>query len=245
MGSGAPYSFKGGASAAMHAVGEKGGATARMPTHPPLPFACVQVKKCADAGADIVRITVQGKKEADACKLIRKRLDEDGWVGARPSPAREALGDGAAVHRQRSKHGAGGAPHCSGAGLPPSAHPPCPIEPPPQPQLVSNPCLETTVSNLCFSKNSSRAACARSYDVPLVADIHFQPAIAMAVAECLEKIRINPGNFADGRKTFEVINYDDPKQFEEEKAYIEEVRRGAPPGVEGVGAWTRGVCVGF
>jgi (E)-4-hydroxy-3-methylbut-2-enyl-diphosphate synthase len=50
------------------------------------------------------------------------------------------------------------------------------------------------------------------YDVPLVADIHFQPAIAMMVAECFEKIRVNPGNFADGRKTFEVINYDDPKQ---------------------------------
>ena len=51
-----------------------------------------------------------------------------------------------------------------------------------------------------------------SYDVPLVADIHFQPAIALMVAECFEKIRINPGNFADGRKTFDVINYDDPKQ---------------------------------
>eukprot|EP00955_Chlamydomonas_euryale_P028563 300891-Chlamydomonas_euryale.AAC.13 len=45
----------------------------------------------------------------------------------------------------------------------------------------------------------------------------------MIVAECFEKIRINPGNFADGRKTFEVINYDDPKQFEEERAYIEEI----------------------
>ena len=56
-----------------------------------------------------------------------------------------------------------------------------------------------------------------------MADIHFQPAIAMMVAECFEKIRVNPGNFADGRKTFEVINYDDPKQFEEERAYIEEV----------------------
>ena len=49
------------------------------------------------------------------------------------------------------------------------------------------------------------------------------PYIAMMVAECFEKIRINPGNFADGRKTFDVINYDDPKQFAEERAYIEEV----------------------
>jgi len=38
------------------------------------------------------------------------------------------------------------------------------------------------------------------------------------------QIRINPGNFADGRKTFEEINYDDPAQFEAERAEIEEVR---------------------
>lgn len=45
----------------------------------------------------------------------------------------------------------------------------------------------------------------------------------MMVAECFEKIRINPGNFADGRKTFEVINYDDPREFDRERAEIEEV----------------------
>jgi (E)-4-hydroxy-3-methylbut-2-enyl-diphosphate synthase len=39
----------------------------------------------------------------------------------------------------------------------------------------------------------------------------------------LRQIRINPGNFADGRKTFEEINYDDPAQFDAEKAHIEEV----------------------
>lgn len=37
-----------------------------------------QVKKCADAGADIVRITVQGKKEAEACMKIREQLFKDG-----------------------------------------------------------------------------------------------------------------------------------------------------------------------
>lgn len=36
-----------------------------------------QVKKCADAGADIVRITVQGKKEAEACMRIREQLFKD------------------------------------------------------------------------------------------------------------------------------------------------------------------------
>ena len=63
----------------------------------------------------------------------------------------------------------------------------------------------------------------RSYDVPLVADIHFQPTVAMMVAEAFEKIRINPGNFADGRKSFEVINYDDPAQFRAEQEHIREV----------------------
>jgi (E)-4-hydroxy-3-methylbut-2-enyl-diphosphate synthase len=61
------------------------------------------------------------------------------------------------------------------------------------------------------------------YDTPLVADIHFQPKVAMMVAEAFEKVRVNPGNFADGRKTFEQIDYDDPKQFEMERANIEEV----------------------
>eukprot|EP00887_Chlorella_sp_A99_P004201 scaffold15.g4201.t1 len=36
-----------------------------------------QVKRCADAGADIVRITVQGMKEAEACAKIRDRLFQD------------------------------------------------------------------------------------------------------------------------------------------------------------------------
>jgi hypothetical protein len=44
-----------------------------------------------------------------------------------------------------------------------------------------------------------------------------------AAAAAEQQIRINPGNFADGRKTFEEINYDDPAQFEAERAHIEEV----------------------
>ena len=65
--------------------------------------------------------------------------------------------------------------------------------------------------------------------MPLVADIHFQPAVALMVADAFEKIRVNPGNFADGRKTFEVINYDDPAQFRAEQEHIAEV--GTPPHV--------------
>lgn len=36
-----------------------------------------QVKRCADMGADIVRITVQGKQEAVACHKIREQLFKD------------------------------------------------------------------------------------------------------------------------------------------------------------------------
>ena len=36
-----------------------------------------QVKRCADAGADLVRITVQGKREAVACHEIREQLFKD------------------------------------------------------------------------------------------------------------------------------------------------------------------------
>lgn len=82
-----------------------------------------QVMRCAEAGADLVRLTVQGKKEAEACFKVKDRLLQKGC------------------------------------------------------------------------------------DVPLVADIHFQPAVAMMVADAFEKVRINPGNFADGAKKFETLTY--------------------------------------
>ncbi len=44
--------------------------------------------------------------------------------------------------------------------------------------------------------------------VPLVADIHFTPNAAELAARIVEKVRINPGNYAD-RKRFEVIDYTD------------------------------------
>ncbi|HEV7665415.1 MAG TPA: (E)-4-hydroxy-3-methylbut-2-enyl-diphosphate synthase [Chloroflexota bacterium] len=49
---------------------------------------------------------------------------------------------------------------------------------------------------------------ARGIDVPLVADIHFSPAAAMEAAEHVEKVRVNPGNFAD-QKFFRVREYTD------------------------------------
>ncbi len=48
----------------------------------------------------------------------------------------------------------------------------------------------------------------RGCAVPLVADIHFTPAAAMKAVEHVDKIRINPGNYAD-KKRFAVRGYSD------------------------------------
>src|SRR5690606_22861141 len=44
--------------------------------------------------------------------------------------------------------------------------------------------------------------------VPLVADIHFLPSAAMEAVEHVEKVRVNPGNYAD-KKKFAVKEYTD------------------------------------
>lgn len=82
-----------------------------------------EIQELADAGCEIVRVTVQGKKEAAACQFIKERLVKDG------------------------------------------------------------------------------------YTIPLVADIHFYPPAAMQVVEFVDKVRINPGNFADRRATFREVGY--------------------------------------
>jgi (E)-4-hydroxy-3-methylbut-2-enyl-diphosphate synthase len=48
----------------------------------------------------------------------------------------------------------------------------------------------------------------RGYKTPLVADIHFTPNAAELAARIVEKVRINPGNYAD-KKRFETIDYTD------------------------------------
>lgn len=55
----------------------------------------------------------------------------------------------------------------------------------------------------------------RGYTIPLVADIHFFPPAAMRVADFVDKVRINPGNFVDKRASFKVIEYDDISYAEE------------------------------
>ena len=57
----------------------------------------------------------------------------------------------------------------------------------------------------------------KGYIVPLVADIHFTPNAAEIAAEIVEKVRINPGNYAD-KKKFQQIEYDD-------KSYNDEIER--------------------
>lgn len=95
-----------------------------------------QVMRCADKGFDMVRVTVQGKREANACAKIREGLFKKG------------------------------------------------------------------------------------YDIPLCADMHFQPVVALLVADAVEKIRINPGNFADGRKDFEDHIYETEEDYFSERSYL-------------------------
>ncbi|CAI0397780.1 unnamed protein product [Linum tenue] len=96
-----------------------------------------QVMKIADQGADIVRITVQGKREADACFDIKNTLVQ------------------------------------------------------------------------------------KNYNIPLVADIHFAPSVALRIAECFDKIRVNPGNFADRRAQFEQLEYTED-DYQKELEHIEQ-----------------------
>ncbi|MCB0401707.1 MAG: (E)-4-hydroxy-3-methylbut-2-enyl-diphosphate synthase [Flavobacteriales bacterium] len=59
----------------------------------------------------------------------------------------------------------------------------------------------------------------RGYNTPLVADIHFTPNAAEVAATIVEKVRINPGNYAD-KKKFEEIEYTD----ESYQAELERIR---------------------
>ncbi len=46
-------------------------------------------------------------------------------------------------------------------------------------------------------------------NVPLVADIHFNPRAAFAAAQVTDKVRINPGNFVDPARQFKRVEYSD------------------------------------
>ena len=56
---------------------------------------------------------------------------------------------------------------------------------------------------------------ARGYDTPLVADVHFNPAVADVAARYVEKVRINPGNYVDPARTFKHLEYTDDEYAQE------------------------------
>src|SRR5206468_4728498 len=86
-------------------------------------------------------------------------------------------------------------------------------------RLVAAGCeiVRLTVPSLREAENlpAIRAEMARrALRVPLVADIHFTPQAALVAALHVEKVRINPGNYAD-KKKFAVREYSDAEYAEE------------------------------
>ena len=65
--------------------------------------------------------------------------------------------------------------------------------------------------NLLNIKNELKS---QGYSTPLIADIHFTPNAAQVAARIIEKVRINPGNYAD-RKKFNYIDYTDQEYSDE------------------------------
>ena len=68
--------------------------------------------------------------------------------------------------------------------------------------------------NMQNIKNGIRAA---GCDVPLVADVHFNAAVADIAATICEKVRINPGNYVDPGRVFKKIVYTDEEYADEIK----------------------------
>lgn len=77
-----------------------------------------------------------------------------------------------------------------------------------------------TVKDAANLKNIVADLRAQGCLVPIVADIHFKPDAAMEAALWVEKVRVNPGNYAD-KKKFVVREYTDA-QYAEELVRIEE-----------------------
>lgn len=75
--------------------------------------------------------------------------------------------------------------------------------------------------NLRAIKDDLRA---QGFDTPLVADIHFTPNAAEIAAGIVEKVRVNPGNYAD-KKKFEEIDYTDASY----EAELERIRKRFTP----------------
>src|SRR5438477_10057156 len=65
-----------------------------------------------------------------------------------------------------------------------------------------------TVKDAANLQHVVRGLRERGCDVPIVADIHFKPEAAMEAAKWVDKVRINPGNYADSKK-FVIREYSD------------------------------------
>ena len=77
-----------------------------------------------------------------------------------------------------------------------------------------------TVKDAANLKNIVAELRARGCRVPIVADIHFKPEAALEAVKWVEKIRVNPGNYAD-KKKFAVKEYTDA-EYEAEVRRVEE-----------------------
>ena len=61
----------------------------------------------------------------------------------------------------------------------------------------------------------------KGYATPLIADVHFNPAVADVAAGIVEGVRINPGNYVDSARTFKHLEYTD-EEYKEEIRKIEQ-----------------------
>lgn len=65
--------------------------------------------------------------------------------------------------------------------------------------------------------NIKQELIARGYDVPLVADVHFNASVADTATKYADKVRVNPGNYVDTARTFKHIEYTDAEYADELK----------------------------
>src|SRR3954471_12609127 len=81
-----------------------------------------------------------------------------------------------------------------------------------------------TVKDARNLENIVKGLRARGCDAPIVADIHFKPDAAMEAAKWVDKVRINPGNYADSKK-FKILEYTN----EQYAAELERIRERFSP----------------
>ena len=71
-------------------------------------------------------------------------------------------------------------------------------------------------------RNIKAGLTARGYgDVPLCADVHFNPNVADVAATIVEKVRINPGNYVDPARQFKTLDYTD-EEYKQELERLDE-----------------------